>query len=305
MRRTAPVSRALQRHQMEAVRSYVRPQLCLKHKIQEEMLQGHDKVFASVWIDDHQVLVGTKENKLIQLDLNSATARGLPLLPAIAPAGFAAEEDDIPAAICLKQPQALEPFTPPQPLSQRFFAKRSACEGVRSLALNPSQTLLAVATADPPAITLYSRDLQAARRTCHDQHTDAVFSVAWIDDTHLLSGSRDESYLKRAKDMRTLIDENPAAITPDTQKQYLNMSWKEFSNMLEKQKQKNQDAVISEDAIAEEEDTQRSTSASTSSGLTTPAVTDDDEDGQRWDAATGYQDRDHVPVNKESPSMKK
>lgn len=113
-----------------------------------------------------------------------------------------------------------------------------------------------------------------------------------------------ESYIKRAKDMPTLIDENPAAVTPDTQKQYLNMSWKEFSNMLDKQKQKNQDAVIPEDAIAEDEEAQRSTSASISSGLTTPAVTDD-EDAQRWDAATGYQDREHAPVNKESPSINK
>lgn len=191
MRHTTPASRALQRRQMEDIRRYVRPQLRLKHKVQKGILQGHDKIFASVWLDDRQVLVGTKDNRLIQLDLSLATAHELPLLPTVSPANFTAKEKNDTLSIHLKQPQAFEPFTPPQPLSRRFFAKRPACEGVRSLALNPSHTLLAAATADPPAITLYSRDLQTARRTRPDEHADAVFGVAWIDNTHLLSGSRD------------------------------------------------------------------------------------------------------------------
>ncbi|KAJ3278394.1 DDB1- and CUL4-associated factor 12 [Borealophlyctis nickersoniae] len=67
------------------------------------------------------------------------------------------------------------------------------CSGVHSIAINPSRTLIAIGAGEP---TEY---IQVYRLPTFDPHAvltghmDMVFSVAWIDDHTLISGSRDTS----------------------------------------------------------------------------------------------------------------
>ncbi|CAJ0844163.1 2831_t:CDS:10 [Entrophospora sp. SA101] len=64
------------------------------------------------------------------------------------------------------------------------------CSGIRSIAVNPSKTLLAVGAGKPYQVTIYelpSFDPVAV----FAGHNDLVFSVEWLDDDHVVSGSRD------------------------------------------------------------------------------------------------------------------
>ncbi|CAI2187944.1 9463_t:CDS:2 [Funneliformis geosporum] len=64
------------------------------------------------------------------------------------------------------------------------------CSGIRSIAVNPSRTLLAVGAGKPVQVTVY--ELPSFEPVAvFSGHSDLVFSVAWLDDDHLVSGSRD------------------------------------------------------------------------------------------------------------------
>ncbi|KAG2217205.1 hypothetical protein INT45_011643 [Circinella minor] len=79
-----------------------------------------------------------------------------------------------------------------QPLNQ-YQQQLKKCDGIRSLSVNPSKTLLAVGLADPPVVIVYRlSDFTPMGITVRD-HRDAVFSVQWLDDRTFVTGSRDGS----------------------------------------------------------------------------------------------------------------
>ncbi|KAJ3119613.1 DDB1- and CUL4-associated factor 12 [Nowakowskiella sp. JEL0407] len=79
--------------------------------------------------------------------------------------------------------QASSPNQPTPPSSN--------CCGIHSLAINPSRTLLAVGAGKPNEfIQIYSIPSFQLVSILSD-HQDMVFTVAWLDDTTLISGSRD------------------------------------------------------------------------------------------------------------------
>ena len=61
------------------------------------------------------------------------------------------------------------------------------CSGIRSIAVNPSKTLLAVGTGKPDQVTIYELP-SFEPAAIFSGHNDLVFSVAWLDDFHLVSG---------------------------------------------------------------------------------------------------------------------
>ncbi|ORZ26352.1 WD40-repeat-containing domain protein [Lobosporangium transversale] len=68
----------------------------------------------------------------------------------------------------------------------------SASTGIRSLAINPSRTLLAVGSGEPFQVTVYSLPEFVPVGSMYG-HTDLVFSLTWVSDTVLVTGSRDGS----------------------------------------------------------------------------------------------------------------
>ncbi|KAF9117055.1 DDB1- and CUL4-associated factor 12 [Mortierella sp. AM989] len=64
--------------------------------------------------------------------------------------------------------------------------------GVRSLSVNPSRTLLAIGSGEPFRVTIYSLPELEPVGMMYG-HTDLVFSLTWISDTVLATGSRDGS----------------------------------------------------------------------------------------------------------------
>ncbi|KAF8944029.1 DDB1- and CUL4-associated factor 12 [Haplosporangium gracile] len=72
------------------------------------------------------------------------------------------------------------------------MAAASTSAGVRSLSINPSRTLLAIGAGDPFQVTIYSIPEYEPVGIMYG-HADLVFSLTWITDTVLVSGSRDGS----------------------------------------------------------------------------------------------------------------
>ncbi|KAF9130537.1 DDB1- and CUL4-associated factor 12 [Linnemannia schmuckeri] len=72
------------------------------------------------------------------------------------------------------------------------MAAASTSAGVRSLSINPSRTLLAIGAGDPFQVTIYSIPEYEPVGIMYG-HADLVFSLTWVTDTVLVSGSRDGS----------------------------------------------------------------------------------------------------------------
>ncbi|KAK3837236.1 MAG: WD40-repeat-containing domain protein [Linnemannia elongata] len=72
------------------------------------------------------------------------------------------------------------------------IAAASTSAGVRSLSINPSRTLLAIGAGDPFQVTIYSIPEYQPVGIMYG-HADLVFSLTWVTDTVLVSGSRDGS----------------------------------------------------------------------------------------------------------------
>ncbi len=111
------------------------------------------------WQDADRVVVGTKCNALLRLDVRSGAAEAIPRPPAPARA-FSTEN-----------------------------AAWGSC-GVHSVAFNPAGDLLATGGADPAdGVVLRAADWAPVATLVG--HRDWVFGVAWASDRHLVTGSRD------------------------------------------------------------------------------------------------------------------
>ncbi|KAF9546906.1 DDB1- and CUL4-associated factor 12 [Mortierella hygrophila] len=89
--------------------------------------------------------------------------------------------------------------------SMHGIASVSTSAGVRSLSINPSRTLLAIGAGDPFQVTIYSIPEYEPVGIMYG-HADLVFSLTWVTDTVLVSGSRDGS-------MRVWSMESPVMAT--------------------------------------------------------------------------------------------
>lgn len=98
-----------------------------------------------------------------------------------------------------------------------------------------------------------------------------------------------ESYLKRLKGVPNLIDEDPSIISPSQQKNYLDMSWQEFNNLLKERAEKLQKQQQPEGG-KESSSKRRQPSLPENA-----AISNQREPEANWDSGTGYQDEDHVP----------
>lgn len=141
-------------------------------KERELSLGRTDKVFASQWLDEKKVVCGTKSNQLFVLDMMSGWKISLPVLEG-------SPSSEMPEINC----------------------------GIHSIKINPERKLLATSGQNPNHLAVYR--LPTFDPVCVGEgHTDWVFSVEWIDDFHLATGSRDGS-------ISLWCVQDPARVTED------------------------------------------------------------------------------------------
>ncbi|XP_038078252.1 DDB1- and CUL4-associated factor 12-like [Patiria miniata] len=124
-----------------------------------------NKVFASEWLSDRQVVFGTKCNKLIVLDVYTGQQCRLPVIKSRTGRIF----------------------------ENGLYTQSLSFGGIHSIAINPSKTLLATGADNPDNVALYklpSFDPVYLGENCHE---DWIFSIAWLDDQYFVTGSRDSS----------------------------------------------------------------------------------------------------------------
>ncbi|KAL2919634.1 hypothetical protein HK105_200547 [Polyrhizophydium stewartii] len=179
----------------------------------EFVMPDMDKVFSSAWLSDTDIVLGTKCNKLLVLNtltgksveipspVVSHTAESQPQaapLPLYSPAiGFGV---GFGAAAAL--PNSGAQAAPQMPLRAHPVVHRTTimgpqhCAGIHSVTINPSKTLIAVGGGRPTDIVHIYRLPTFEPYALLQGHKDVVFSVAWLNDTTLVSGSRDSHLMQ-------------------------------------------------------------------------------------------------------------
>lgn len=138
--------------------NYLARQLPSLLQEKEYSLGTINKIFASEWVSDRQVVIGTKCNKLIVLDLETSQLANIPQLKSSAVSVPA----DCPC-------------------------------GIHSIAVNPSRNLLATGAENTNDLAIYSLPTLDPIGTGEQGHTDWIFDIKWLDDQFLVTGSRDST----------------------------------------------------------------------------------------------------------------
>ncbi|KAL7748951.1 hypothetical protein RI367_005599 [Sorochytrium milnesiophthora] len=133
---------------------------------QQFVLDGYDKVFASKWVNASEVVLATKCNRLLMLNVDTGRRFELPTPPSALHA-LALQNNGV----------ATTQATPP-------------CSGIHAIAVNPSGTRLAVGTGKPLEVVIYDLPSMEPVAVCSG-HTDLVFSLEFMTDDLLVTGSRD------------------------------------------------------------------------------------------------------------------
>ncbi len=116
-----------------------------------------NKVFCSQWLNNKQILFGTKCNKLMVYDVNMRRVDAIPTLPNVNRQGNPADSQS----------------------------------GIHALQINPSRTLLATGARHSADIAIYRLPTLDPICLGENAHRDWVFDMCWLDDQFLVSGSRD------------------------------------------------------------------------------------------------------------------
>ena len=136
-------------------------QVLTKTVVKEHNVARSDinKVFCSQWLSNRQVIFGSKCNKLMVMDINSKTLHQIPTLKSSSKSSMAEDQDG----------------------------------GLRSIAINPSRTLLATNARSSKETAVYRLPTLDPICVGENGHNDWIFDQVWLDDQFLVSGSRDGS----------------------------------------------------------------------------------------------------------------
>lgn len=140
----------------DVINDYVSQYMPRLFQEREFKLGKINKVFTSQWVNDKQVVFGTKCNKLVIMDLATGAMDQIPSLKS---------STNSRAAMC-------------------------PC-GIHSIAVNPSRTMLATGAENTNDLAIYK--LPTFDPICVGErgHTDWIFDICWLDDEFVVTGSRD------------------------------------------------------------------------------------------------------------------
>ncbi|KAL5256256.1 hypothetical protein ACHWQZ_G011468 [Mnemiopsis leidyi] len=120
-----------------------------------EVPNTYNKIFASVWVNNDHVVVGTKCNRLLEINVQNGTKREIPLM------------------------RSPYPREIPEPAA-----------GIHAIALNPSKSFMATGGHNVNDLALYSLpDYQPY--AVGEFHHNWLFGISWINDFMLCTGARD------------------------------------------------------------------------------------------------------------------
>ncbi|CAH1252501.1 DCAF12 [Branchiostoma lanceolatum] len=139
--------------------NYASRKMPLLFEEREYHLGTLNKVFAAQWLSENQVVCATKCNQLFVLNLKTGERVVIPSLQGASSANPSSVEHS----------------------------------GNHSVAINPSGTLLATGGKDPLTLAIYTLPSFDPRHLGQGCHHDWIFSIVWLDDKFLVTGSRDSS----------------------------------------------------------------------------------------------------------------
>lgn len=129
----------------------------VERELPPSLVSRFDKTFASKWMDEKHVLVGTKCNHLLVLDVENNTCREVEL-----------------------------------PCGRSVPDHAGIVAGIHSIDINPSRTLVATSAQHPAdCAVLRLEDMTPVQ--AFSVHQDWIFGVCWLADDAFVSASRDST----------------------------------------------------------------------------------------------------------------
>ncbi|KAI9220650.1 WD40-repeat-containing domain protein [Blastocladiella britannica] len=155
-------------------------------------VNGYDKVFASHWVDDHHIVIGTKCNKLLLLSTRSNRVIDLPYASLFPPPLCARPSPVLrtDSAVSVEGGSSGALPLPPLPPNGSRATSSLACLGIHSIAVNPSRTRMAVGGAKPYEVVVYALP-EMVPVALMTGHADLVFALKFVSDDVIVTGSRD------------------------------------------------------------------------------------------------------------------
>ncbi|TPX32075.1 hypothetical protein SmJEL517_g04738 [Synchytrium microbalum] len=164
-------------------------------------VSGLDKVFAAAWLSDSEVVMGTKCDRMFVLDTDLMKKIEIPtvhhtgMMNNVKVLSPSSSISSVSGSMSMIQQQLSNSNDENNNIlnGQPVATPAINCCGIHAIAINPSKTLLAVGSGNPTAaIDVYQLPSFTPLVTLLG-HSDMVFSVAWVSDNVLISGSRDMS----------------------------------------------------------------------------------------------------------------
>lgn len=115
-----------------------------------------NKIFSAKWLNNNQIAIGTKCNKLLILDVNTGRILNIPSLKS----------------------------------SDKSYPSECPC-GIHSIDINPSRTLLATGAENTNDLAVYKLPTFDPVMVGEGGHSDWIFDMKWLDDEFIVTASRD------------------------------------------------------------------------------------------------------------------
>jgi DDB1- and CUL4-associated factor 12 len=154
----------------------------LKEKLHDT--KGLDKIFTSAWLSDTEVVMGTKCNRIVVMNVDTGKQTIIP-----SPSLNGSLPDGSGRAL-LGANSAAEPTDPIDIINMNMLQQ---CSGIHSIAINDSKTLLAVGYGKTSETIQIYKLPEFEAVALLKGHSDMIFSLQWLNDSILVSGSRDKS----------------------------------------------------------------------------------------------------------------